>query len=208
MITKLLFIYTILVTFITGNCSMPVKLHCTTSKSAIRKSFVIHSSLYFERIPILWKCLFVDEGELNRCLEHVNYNETVEIEYDLFGHEAWNKLQVMTKYNFRRVLEDEEGDELCELLHRHYEAQIDDTENFNSSITANYIIEGDLLVYESSSLQEPPISSSGVNSPVIAHPSNAKIANLILLNHEMFFGLLIILPLIIFSLLSIWMNEI
>ena len=172
-------------------------MNCTNNKSVIASSFIENSFVFAENAPVLWECLFVQGKELEDCLSAMKQEAIDKIEYKLINQVILNDMASsrLTKKEFIKFLKDEVGDELCRLLHETFEGYQSDTSFIDTIIESEFILTGDSLVHHSSEILS--------NNLVKRH----YITKFIITHHEMFTGLLIVLPLIIFSIFSIWISE-
>ena len=197
MIVLVIFIFTLLSNFARFDCSLTFKMNCTNNKSVIASRFIQNSFVFAENVPDLWECLFVQGKELEDCLSIMKQEPIDKIEYKLINQMIRDDIAStrLTKENFIKFLEEEVGDELCRLLHEIFDEYQSDTSFIDTEIESKYILTGNSLVFQSSEVLS--------NNLVRRH----YITNFIISHHEMFTGLLIVLPLIIFSIFSIWISE-
>ena len=198
MITKILFIYAFFSIFIKSNGTI-INLNRNSRNRDIKTSFAGHCSIYLDKIPAIRNCLFMYEIEIDHSWRQVNFKAKDEAEHDLFSNEIYKKLQEITEDNIRQILED---DHFCELLNQNFAEYYDDNIVWiEISLENIYYNPKYLLIHEA--------QDSACIIPRIDRPTNPiSIWKFLLIHHEMIIGLLLTMPLIIFSLLLIWINDI
>lgn len=184
-----------------------IKLRCITSNQEISKSFIHHSSVYINSIPILWKCLFIKKDPLEKCLNFLaNIYQNDRVEHNLFNYSSWSKLETIhgQKYFKRRreeflnILEDQNEDELCHLIKINHNQRSTD-ETIETLMITKFIVKRNLLLIQSTELLQQSLTQN------IHLPS--RCFQVLLIHHELFIGLLLIIPIVSCGLVLLVLDE-